>query len=116
VAETLRTAGYTVLEAPDPKEALAVAARSQRPIQLLITDVVLPGQSGPATAVQIRKAQPDVRVLLMSGYAEQRPDGNVAIEPGTPFLHKPFTIDALLRMVRVALAQRESSSPTPATD
>jgi PAS domain S-box-containing protein len=111
VAETLRTAGYTVLEAPDPKEALAVAARSQRPIQLLITDVVLPGQSGPETAVQIRKAQPGVRVLLMSGYAERRPDENVVIEPGTPFLSKPFTIDALLGKVRAVLDSREPILP-----
>jgi len=103
VAETLQMAGYTVLEASDPKEALVIAAQAQRPIQLLITDVVLPGQSGPETANQIRAAQPGVRVLLMSGYTDRLLDGNALIEPGMPFLGKPFTIDALLRKVRAVL-------------
>ena len=103
VAETLRIAGYTVLEASDPEEALVIAAESQRPIQLLITDVVLPGQSGPETASRIREAQPGLRVLLMSGYTDRLLDGNTLIEAGTPFLGKPFTIDALLRKVRAVL-------------
>jgi nitrogen-specific signal transduction histidine kinase/ActR/RegA family two-component response regulator len=107
VAETLRMAGYTVLEASDPKQALAISARSERPIQLLITDVVLPGQSGPETANQIRKTHPGVRVLLMSGYTDKLLDGNALVEPGTPFLGKPFTIDALLRKVRAVLDRRE---------
>jgi PAS domain S-box-containing protein len=110
VAETLRMAGYTVLEASDPKEALVVAAQSQPPIQLVITDVVLPGQSGPETANQIRNAQPGVRVLLMSGYTDRLLDGNALVEPGTPFLSKPFTIDALLRKVRAVLDRGDASS------
>ena len=113
MAETLRMAGYTVLEASDHKEALVVAAHRQRPIQLVITDVVLPGQSGPETANQIRNAQPGVRVLLMSGYTDRLLDGNALIEPGTPFLGKPFTIDALLRKVRAVL-DRPPRPPEPA--
>jgi two-component system, cell cycle sensor histidine kinase and response regulator CckA len=111
VAETLVMAGYTVLEAADPKDALSIAVHSPRPIQLLITDVVLPGQSGPETARQIRKAQPGVRVLLMSGYAERTPDANASIEPGTPFLGKPFTIDSLLHKVREVLDGPPPISP-----
>jgi PAS domain S-box-containing protein len=107
VAETLRIAGYTVLEASDPREAVALVAQSPRPIQLLISDVVLPGQSGPETASQIRKAQPGVRVLLMSGYTDRLLDANASIDPGTPFLGKPFTIDALLHKVRAVLDQGE---------
>ncbi|HEV7501455.1 MAG TPA: ATP-binding protein, partial [Vicinamibacteria bacterium] len=103
VAETLGEAGYTVLEAANPKEALSIAAQTARPIHLLITDVVLPGQTGPEAAGQIRLAQPGVRLLLISGYTDRLLDGNALIEPGTPFLGKPFTIDALLRKVRAVL-------------
>ena len=110
VAETLQMAGYTVLEASDPKEALAIAKESQRPIQLLITDVVLPSQSGPEAANQIRKAHPGLRVLLMSGYTDRLLEGDAQIEPGTPFLGKPFTIDALLRKVRAVLDRSEPNA------
>ena len=63
----------------------------------------MPGQSGPETAIQIRSAHPGLRVLLMSGYTDRLLDGQRRIEPGTPFLSKPFTIDALLRKVREVL-------------
>ena len=62
-----------------------------------------PSQSGPETASQIRAVQPGVRVLLMSGYPERRVEGNVVIEPGTPFLGKPFKIETLLHKVRAVL-------------
>jgi two-component system, cell cycle sensor histidine kinase and response regulator CckA len=103
VAETLRMSGYEVLEAGDPAEGLALAARSPRPLGLVITDVVLPGQSGPEMALQIRKSQPGVRILLISGYPDRASDASASIEPGTPFLGKPFTIDTLLRKVREVL-------------
>jgi PAS domain S-box-containing protein len=106
VAETLRTAGYTVLEASGGKQALAMAAQSQRAIQLVITDVVLPGLSGTETAAHIRKLQPGARVLLMSGYADRLLEDDGSVKSGTPFLGKPFTIDALLLKVRAVLDRR----------
>lgn len=103
VAETLQRAGYTVLEAESPEQALTLAAHRRLAIQLVISDVVLPGRTGPATATQIRDAQPGARVLLMSGYTDPLLDGNPLVEPGLPFIGKPFTSDALLRKVREVL-------------
>jgi two-component system cell cycle sensor histidine kinase/response regulator CckA len=103
VTETLQGAGYTVLEAESPQQALALAAQSQLDIQLVVADVVLPGRKGPETAVQVQNIQPGARVLLMSGYTDPLLDGNPLMEPGTPFIGKPFTRDALLRKVREVL-------------
>jgi two-component system cell cycle sensor histidine kinase/response regulator CckA len=109
VAEALQNDGYTVLEAETPAQALEIAARSGVPIHLVISDVVLPGRTGPATATQIRDAHPGARVLLMSGYMDPLLDGNPLVEPGLPFLSKPFTSDALLRKVREVLDRREDA-------
>jgi two-component system, cell cycle sensor histidine kinase and response regulator CckA len=103
VVETLRDAGYAVLEAAEPRAAAALAASSPRAIDLLITDVVLPGQSGPDTAVELRKSRPRMRTLLMSGYTDRLLNGQRNVEITTPFLGKPFTIDGLLRKVREVL-------------
>jgi DNA-binding NtrC family response regulator len=110
VAETLEMAGYTVLQAGGPREAVLIANQSQRPIELVVTDVVLPDQGGPQTASEIQTIHPGARMLLMSGYADRMLDGNASIEPGTPFLGKPFTIDALLRAVREALDGRNTAA------
>jgi two-component system cell cycle sensor histidine kinase/response regulator CckA len=110
VVETLREAGYTVFDAPDPRAAAALAARSAQAIHLLLTDVVLPGQSGPETAMELRTARPGMRVLLMSGYTDRLLNGQRSvIDVATPFLSKPFTIDALLRKVREVLDQGDPS-------
>jgi DNA-binding NtrC family response regulator len=103
VAETLQGAGYTVLEAEGPQQALAIAAQSDLEIHLVVTDVVLPGRKGPETATQVRNIQPGARVLLMSGYTDPLLDGNPLMKPGMPFIGKPFTRDALLRKVREVL-------------
>src|SRR5215218_3207892 len=100
VAETLQAAGYTVLEAESPQQAMRIATQSTSPIHLLIADVVLPVRSGPEMAVQIRNVQPNARVLLMSGYTDPLLDGNPLMVPGLPFIGKPFSRDVLLRKVR----------------
>jgi PAS domain S-box-containing protein len=101
VVETLREAGYTVLEAQDAGSATARVAESTTPIQLVLTDVVLPGERGPELAIHLQAAQPGLRILLMSGYADQL--AGKASGTGTPFLGKPFTIEALLSKVRAVL-------------
>ncbi len=103
VAETLRLEGYEVLEAKDPRSALVVAAQAERGIHLILTDVVLPGESGPETAAQIRGQHPEARVLLVSGYTDRLLEGQRGVEPGMPFLGKPFTSEALLLKVREVL-------------
>jgi PAS domain S-box-containing protein len=97
----LAEVGYQVLVASTPTEALEVAASGVH-IDLLLTDVVMPGMSGPKLAGEIARSRPDILVLYMSGYV-----GNALSEHGlderAPLLHKPFTPERLLQMVRDTL-------------
>jgi PAS domain S-box-containing protein len=101
-ARILRGQGYTVIEAGSGAEALTAVAAYSGPIHLLLTDTVMPGISGPALAAQLKALRPDLRTLIMSGYA---PSPSVA---GLNFgadgqLQKPFTPITLIRAVRSAL-------------
>jgi CheY-like chemotaxis protein len=103
IAETLRSSGYYVLEAPDADAALALAANAERPPQLLITDVVLPLRGGPVAAAELQARLPGVRVLFMSGYTDRTVERTGGIPVASHFLQKPFTNDALLWRVRAIL-------------
>ncbi|MBX3472519.1 MAG: response regulator [Planctomycetes bacterium] len=92
--------GYRVIAAPSPQEALRVAKEHPGAIDLLVTDVVMPGMSGRQLADEFRALRPGAPVVFMSGYAD------VALEPGARFLQKPFTPAALARVVREALDAR----------
>ena len=94
--------GYRVLVASDAEDALTLAASAQFPIDLLLTDVVMPGMNGAKLARALTEARPRMRVLLMSGYAGDDLTGE--LRPGERFLRKPFTPYVLLENVRVALA------------
>ena len=97
-ARILRRAGYQVLEAADPAEATAVFEGRAEPIAVLVTDVILPGKSGPVLAAELTERRPGLRTLFLSGYA-----GEALARRGLPasaaFLEKPFTPDALIRKV-----------------
>jgi PAS domain S-box-containing protein len=99
--DVLANQGYTVLDARDGDEALAIARRYPNAIHLLIADVVMPGLSGRDLAARLTVDRPDVRVLYTSGYTE-----NVMMragfEPGLHLLVKPFLPGDLLRKVREA--------------
>jgi CheY-like chemotaxis protein len=102
----LRWNGYTVLEARNGTEALALAERHPGPIHLLVTDVVMPRVSGPELARKLRSARPETRVLYISGYTGGddefgRELGNLSAEE--VFLPKPFTPDALVVKVKEML-------------
>jgi two-component system, cell cycle sensor histidine kinase and response regulator CckA len=104
VRTLLEGGGYTVLVAEGVATALALAERHPSPIHLLLTDVVMPGLSGPEAAVCLLAVRPEARVLYMSGYAGD-PIGHRGLLPaGAPLLVKPFTEASLLRMVREVLA------------
>lgn len=107
VATVLRGSGYNVLVASGPIEALALAHREKAPIDLLLTDVVMPQMSGKKLAVLLTAERPETRVLYTSGYSE-----NEGGQPGPPgsslgkdvhFLPKPITPASLLAMVRRVL-------------
>jgi CheY-like chemotaxis protein len=100
---TLELFGYTVLEASNGESALRDYAERSRSIQLLVTDVVMPGMSGAALASQLCNLNPAVKVLFVSGYT-----GDAVIRHGVPhddvaFLQKPFSIHLLARKVREVL-------------
>ncbi len=97
--DILRDAGYQVLGASDTAECLAVAQEHPGPIHLLLSDVIMPVMNGREVARRILQFRPEVRVLFMSGYAE-----DVVIDDGLHFIPKPFEAPDLLRKVREVLA------------
>jgi len=111
VREVLEGAGYHVIEAKSPAEALAASASYRGSIDILVTDLVLPQMGGDALASRLKAERQVTAVLYMSGYPDQALGHHGVIEPGTPFLQKPFTPDALLRKVREVL---DGPKPPPA--
>ena len=95
--------GYHVLVAGDAQEALAIEARCEGPIALLVTDVVMPGRSGRELAQEFVRRRPGTRVLYLSGYVNDAFVGGGLLEAGTWFLQKPFSPEALARKVRDVL-------------
>ncbi len=101
--EILEASGYRVLQAGDPQDAVLIAERHAGPIRLLLTDVIMPRQSGRALAERLRPLRPELQVLYMSGYTNDAIVRHGVLEPDTLFIQKPFTPEALGRKVREAL-------------
>ncbi|HEX8938778.1 MAG TPA: PAS domain S-box protein [Candidatus Limnocylindrales bacterium] len=99
----LERQGYEVLAAADATGALELAAAHSGRIQLLVTDVVMPGLSGPELAARLRALRPEATVLFLSGYTEEVAGRGVHLAEGGGFLAKPFTPEALARKVREVL-------------
>jgi CheY-like chemotaxis protein len=108
---TLERGGYRVLQAGSPKEAVRMVAEFAGPIHLLVSDVIMPESDGPPLFDRLVKEHPTVRVLYMSGYADEAIVRHGVLVEGTPFLQKPFTPQALAQRVRDVLDAR---LPTPA--
>ncbi|HUF35611.1 MAG TPA: PAS domain S-box protein [Gemmatimonadales bacterium] len=100
----LEAQGYRVLDAASPAQALELTDEGRRRIDLLLTDVVMPGMGGPALAERLEARQPGLRVLYISGYAEEAILRQGALPAGGALLEKPFTADELARQVRRALS------------
>ena len=103
VAEILESNGYTVLQAGDGPSALELLRRHTGTLDLLVTDVVMPGMSGPDVAGAVAAMRPSVHVLYISGYTDSPVGQHGAPEPGVAFLQKPFAADVLTRKVREVL-------------
>jgi CheY-like chemotaxis protein len=100
-ARMLERMGYRVLQAPNGAAAVSLVGTRLGEIDLLLTDVVMPGMRGPELYEILRSTRPDLPVLFMSGYAEGA-EGAGAIPAGSTLLAKPFAMDAL----EAAVAER----------
>jgi two-component system cell cycle sensor histidine kinase/response regulator CckA len=94
----LQRNGYTVLEARNAGEALLLCEQHEDVIHLMVTDVVMPRMTGPQLAARLRPMRPDMRIVYISGYSEDRIEG-----PHDAFVAKPMSVDALLQSVRSVL-------------
>ncbi len=103
-AEILRGYGYKVLAAAGGREALEMVETSGQTVDLLLTDVVMPGMNGKALAERLTASRPGLKVILMSGYADEALGHRGAAEVGWAYLPKPFPPQELVEKVREALA------------
>jgi CheY-like chemotaxis protein len=112
LASVLGRAGYRLLEAPDGRAALDMAAAHGGPIHLLISDIIMPGINGSELGERLTGVRPDTKVLLISGYADNLVAEQTASMPGTAFLRKPFTPAEFLTRVREVLDDNDHGRRT----
>ena len=109
--EIFRGAGYTVLDAPNGAAALAISDRYEGCIDLLVTDLVMPGMNGIELARRVCDSRPGIPVLFMSGYAEDAREQIGDLDEGRDFLQKPITPTNLSRKVREIFSGRVAEIP-----
>lgn len=103
--EVLQLGGYAVFDARDVADAERIAIAEARRIDLLVTDVVMPGTNGRELARQLSGLRPGMKVLYMSGYTDDAIVHHGVLDPGVVFLSKPFSPEALIRKVREVLGE-----------
>jgi two-component system cell cycle sensor histidine kinase/response regulator CckA len=112
--DILQARGYTVLTANDGEEALRLAEGYAGPIHSLLTEVVIPGLTGPELAERLTRTRRETKVVFMSGCTTEVMDQYGLLRSGAPFIGKPFTPDLLVRKVREALDYRSPFARPPA--
>jgi CheY-like chemotaxis protein len=103
----LRRNGYRVLEAENGADALRVCENEPDPVDLIVTDIIMPGMGGTELAAKIREKQPNARILFTSGYTEDAVVRQSFLNPGEAFIEKPFTPDLLARKARELLRPQD---------
>jgi two-component system, cell cycle sensor histidine kinase and response regulator CckA len=102
----LESGGYQVIEAKDASDAIRLASENQGKIDLLVTDMVMPGLSGQELAARLQSEHPGLCVVFMSGYSEHAATEMADADPSVRLLTKPFSRGAMLRAVREILQNR----------
>ena len=110
VSAMVTAKGYNVLTADSGEHAITLVKNHKTPIDLLLTDVVAPGMSGPMLADKLVEQQPDLRVLFMSGYDNTNVVQRYVVEKGHALLHKPFTVEELGRKVAEMLNHHSATA------
>jgi signal transduction histidine kinase/ActR/RegA family two-component response regulator len=105
ICQALSSSGCNVLSAPEAQEALRIVNQQKGAIDLLVTDVIMPGMNGPALAKQVRALRPETKILYMTGYSGEFVRSDMLI-PGVSFIQKPFTPADLRRKIRKMLADK----------
>jgi PAS domain S-box-containing protein len=103
ICETLRRRGYTVIEATNGPDAIVKGRQAEIAIDVMLTDVVMPGMGGRRVAEVIRATRPQLKVVYMSGYTDSAIVDHGILEPGVTFVQKPFATEVLLRKIRDVL-------------
>jgi two-component system cell cycle sensor histidine kinase/response regulator CckA len=106
--------GYNVLEASGGEAGLALARSHPGQIDLLVTDVVMPGMDGPTLARAVQRLRPEIRILFVSGYADETFRRNAERTEALNFLPKPFGIRQLASKVKDVLSGPAGSAASPA--
>lgn len=107
-ARALRGKGYDVLEARSGEAALELLENETQPIDLLITDVVMPGIDGPTLVAKVREQMPGIRVICISGYSEDALRQRISEDTDIQFLSKPFSLDQLAGKVKEVMKRSDS--------
>jgi len=108
--DVLRSAGYNVLTADGGRTAIETYESLGAPVQLLLTDVVMPDLTGLVVAERLRNLQPDLQVLFISGFHDADLVHRFVSNKGFALLPKPFTVDGLLRQVKQSLESAPAST------
>jgi two-component system, cell cycle sensor histidine kinase and response regulator CckA len=104
LSDSLARQGYDVVAVSTGEEALALSQDSVAPVQLLVTDLLLPGKNGPDLAANLRERVPNLRVVFMSGYTDH-PLVDRALESSDGFISKPFSMVSFKQVVAAALGE-----------
>jgi two-component system, cell cycle sensor histidine kinase and response regulator CckA len=110
MCEVLEQEGYEVLACSTPAEAIEVSRRHDRPINLLLTDVVMPGMNGREMADRIHEILPHLQVVFMSGYTEHALTHDGQVDPKIEYLQKPFTLKALTQKLAKVLRKLDQQA------
>ncbi len=114
MGKILTLAGYSVLLASSGAAALGLLGKQEGPVDLLLTDLVMPGMDGRSLARRVLESRPETAVLFVSGYTDHPTLKGAALGPGDHFLPKPFTPQELARAVRRALENADEDGHTVA--